>query len=70
MYKNDSENNDVYLVAHVNEKGEVINFPMGGGSSTKPSLKAHTNFKSAKRSQRHFEGSVIVKATGYQSVDK
>lgn len=68
MYKTTSKNNDLFLVANVDENGNVINFPMGGGSSTKPSIKAHDNLASAKRSLRFFPGSVVIKATQFEIV--
>ncbi|RPJ97267.1 hypothetical protein CW357_00960 [Rummeliibacillus sp. TYF005] len=64
-----SKSDEVFLIANINEHGKVINFPMGGGSSTKPSIKAHDNLKSAKRAQRFFKGSVIVKATSFEIVE-
>ena len=70
MYKSTSEANEVYLIANVNSKGEVINFPMGGGSSTRPSIKAHDNLTSAKRAKRFFKNSVIVKATAFEVVEE
>ncbi|MER1998815.1 MAG: hypothetical protein ABS882_03500 [Lysinibacillus sp.] len=69
MFNTTSKNSDVYLVANVDVKGNVINFPMGGGSSTRPSLKAHDNLTSAKRAKNYFKGSVIVKATSFEIVE-
>lgn len=69
MFNTTSKNNDLFLVANVDENGNVINFPMGGGSSTKPSIKAHGNLISAKRSLRFFPGAVIVKATHFEIVE-
>lgn len=59
---------DLYVVAYVNEDGSVRSFPTGGGSSTRPSVKAHESYDSAKRSSRHFRGSVVVRATGFEVV--
>lgn len=70
MLNRSSKNNEVFLVAIINSKGEVINFPMGGGSSTRPSIKAHDNLTSAKRAKRFFPNSVVVKATAFDVVDK
>lgn len=64
-----SKNNDLFVVAYVDGEGHVTGFPMGGGSSTKPSIKAHDNYKSAKRSSRFFPGSVVVKAKTFQLVN-
>ena len=68
MLDTKSTNNDLYIVAYVDEDGNVLNFPMGGGSSTKASVKAHDTLAKAKRSQRFFKGSVIVKATSFELV--
>ncbi|TQR28347.1 hypothetical protein C7Y47_22160 [Lysinibacillus sphaericus] len=69
MLDTKSANSDLYIVANVDENGNVINFPMGGGSSTKASVKAHDTLTKAKRSQRFFKGSVIVKATAFEIVE-
>lgn len=68
MLKSNSKSNEVYLIANLDKEGKVINYPMGGGSSTKPSIKAHDNLTSAKRSLRFFEGASIIKVTGYETV--
>ena len=70
MLNCNSKTNEVFLVANVNSEGEVINFPMGGGSSARPSIKAHDNLTSAKRAKRFFPNSVVVKATAFEVVDK
>lgn len=69
MYKTTSKSNDLYLVANVDDDGNVINYPMGGGSSTKSSIKAFDNLTSAKKSLRFFPGSKIVKVTGFEKVE-
>ncbi|PAE24038.1 hypothetical protein [Bacillus sp. 7894-2] len=58
---------ELYVLAYVNEKGEVTGFPTGGGSSTQPRIKAYDNLASAKRGKRHHTG-VIVKVTGMEVV--
>ena len=68
MYNNNSKSDEVYLIANLDEQGNIINCPMGGGSSTKPSIKAHDNLTSAKRSLRFFKGATIIKLTGYEIV--
>jgi hypothetical protein len=70
MYQHSSENADLYVLAYLNDDGEVVGYPMGGGSSTKPSIKAHTNLKSAQRSQRHFPKSRILKATEFEIIEE
>ncbi|AMQ66727.1 type IIA topoisomerase [Bacillus phage Mgbh1] len=59
---------ELYVVADVDADGNVTGFPKGGGSSTKPSVKAHDNYTSAKRSARYFTGSVVVRTTGFEIV--
>lgn len=68
MLDTKSKNSDLFIVANIDEKGNVVNFPMGGGSSTKSSVKAHYTLAKAKRSQRFFKGSVIVKVTAFEVV--
>jgi hypothetical protein len=69
MYNTKAESDELYIVAYVDEKGKVIGFPMGGGSSTKPSVKAHINQKSAERSAKFFSGAKVVRVTGYEVVE-
>jgi len=69
MFNTTSKSDTLYLIANIDEHGNVINFPMGGGSSTRPTIKAHDNLTSAKRSLRHFKGAVIVRATGFRVFD-
>lgn len=59
---------ELYVLATVDEKGEVTGFPKGGGSSTTPRLKAYDSLASARRGKRHHEGS-IVKITGMEVVE-
>jgi hypothetical protein len=68
VYKSSSESNELFIVANVDEQGNVVNFPMGGGSSTKPSVKAHISQKSAERSRKFFPSSKVVKVTGFEVV--
>lgn len=70
MLNENTNTNELYIVAYVNEKGNVTGFPKGGGSSTKPSIKAHDNYKSAKRSSRFFPSSKVVKASVFEVVDE
>jgi hypothetical protein len=70
MYKTNSESNDLFIVANVDEQDNVVNFPMGGGSSTKPSVKAHITQKSAERSRKFFPDSKVVKVTGFEVVSE
>ncbi|WP_079516549.1 hypothetical protein [Rossellomorea marisflavi] len=59
---------ELYVLASVNEKGEVIGFPKGGGSSTSPRIKAYDSLSSAKRGGRGHAG-VIVKVTKMEVVE-
>jgi hypothetical protein len=59
---------ELYVLATVNDKGEVIGFPKGGGSSTTPRLKAYDSLASARRGKRHHAGR-IVKITGMEVVE-
>lgn len=68
LFKTKSETDELYIVAYVDEKGKVTGFPMGGGSSTRPSIKAHEKYSSAQRSSKHFPGSVVVKAKEFEIV--
>lgn len=67
-YRQVSDSNELFVVAYVNDSGEVTGFPMGGGSSTKPSIKAHEKLSSAKRSSKYFSGSKVVKVTSFEIV--
>jgi hypothetical protein len=69
MYNTRTESDELYIVAYVDVNGNVTGFPKGGGSSTKPSIKAHDSYASAKRSARHFAGSKVVRVTGYEVVE-
>lgn len=60
--------NDIYVVAYVDENDTITGFPKGGGSSTKPSIKAHDKLSSAKRAARFFPGSSVVRATSFEIV--
>jgi hypothetical protein len=70
MYKSSSESNDLFIVANVDEHGNVVSFPMGGGSSTKPSVKAHVSQKSAERSRKFFPNSKVVKVTRFEVISE
>jgi hypothetical protein len=60
--------NELYVLATVNEKGEVTGFPKGGGSSTQPRIKAYDSLTSARRGKRGHAG-VIVKVTKMEVVE-
>lgn len=64
-----SNTNELFILANVDENGQIIDFPMGGGSSTKPSLKVHDNLKSARRARGFFKNTTIIKMTAYEIVD-
>lgn len=59
---------ELYVLANVDEDGNITGFPKGGGSSTSPRIKAYESLASAKRGVRHHAG-VIVKVTGFEVVD-
>ncbi|WP_342480439.1 hypothetical protein NST07_25840 [Paenibacillus sp. FSL L8-0340] len=50
---------ELYVLAHVDVDGNVTGYPKGGGSSTKPSIKAHDSLSSAKRSRAHCGGTIM-----------
>jgi len=52
-------NADLFVLANVNENGEVTGFPKGGGSSTKPRIKAYDSFAAARRGQRLHAGVIV-----------
>lgn len=43
-------NHDLYIIANLDEKGVVMSYPTGGGSSSKPFIRAFEKLDSAKRS--------------------
>lgn len=59
---------DLYVLATVDSKGNIVSYPQGGGSSTKPRIKAHDNLDSAKRSRRYNSGT-IIKVTDVEIVE-
>ncbi|OMC96229.1 hypothetical protein MKX34_23995 [Paenibacillus sp. FSL R5-0636] len=50
---------ELYVLAHVDSNGNVTGYPKGGGSSAKPSIKAHDSLSSAKRSRGHCGGTIM-----------
>ena len=66
--KKDSKSTDLYILAYV-EGNEVIGFPLGGGSSTNPSLKSYDNLTAARRGKKYFPRSTIVKAVKYEVIE-
>lgn len=59
---------ELYVLANINEKGEVIGFPKGGGSSTQPRIKAYDSLTSARRGSRYHDG-VILRVTKMEVVE-
>lgn len=41
---------ELFIVANLNDEGEVVGFPLGGGSSAKGVVRAFTEVASAQRS--------------------
>ena len=70
MYNVNSNSREVYIVANVDTDGNVDGFPMGGGSSTKPAIKAHPTYGAAKKASRFFPGSVVVKVLTFEVVEE
>jgi len=68
MERKVSESDDLYVVVYDNGEGEIT-FPMGGGSSTRPSIKAHPSYDSALRSSKHFKDSKVAKAIGFKVME-
>ena len=58
---------NLYIVAYVNDDGEVEGFPQGGGSSSPAYIRAWTSLSSARRSAKYFNAQVI-KLTDYDVV--
>lgn len=40
----------LFIIANLNDAGEVVGYPLGGGSSAKGVVRAFTEFTSAQRS--------------------
>ncbi|WP_339811180.1 hypothetical protein MKY63_00825 [Paenibacillus sp. FSL R7-0189] len=59
---------ELYVLAHIDPNGIVTGYPKGGGSSTKPSIKAHDSLSSAKRSRGHC-GGTIMRITAMEPVE-
>jgi len=50
---------ELYVVCMVNESGEVVGFPKGGGSSSPSFIRAFENKASAKRSAKRLNYSPV-----------
>ena len=50
---------ELYVLVTVDENGNVIDYPKGGGSSTAPRIKAYDSLASAKRGAKHHRGKVM-----------
>ena len=59
---------ELYVVVNTDANGNVISYPMGGGSSTKASVKAHPRLSSARRSATYY-GAKVMKVTSGEVVE-
>lgn len=59
---------ELYVLAKVNDDGEIVSYPEGGGSSTQPRIKAYKSLASARRGKRHHAG-VIVRVVDAEVVE-
>jgi hypothetical protein len=50
---------ELYVLANVDDKGNVVSYPKGGGSSTQPRIKTYDSLASAKRGKRHHNGKIM-----------
>lgn len=58
----------IYVLVDVNDEGEIVGLPKGGGSSAAPRIKAYDSLASAKRGQWHHAGR-IAKVLGLELID-
>lgn len=59
---------ELYVLANVDDLGNIVNIPKGGGSSTEKRVKAYDSIESARRGTRHHAGT-IVKVTDVEVVE-
>lgn len=59
---------ELYVLATVDDDGNIVGYPQGGGSSTPKRVKAYDSLASAKRGSRRHEG-VIVKVTSVEIIE-
>lgn len=55
---------DLYVVVNTDDEGNIIGYPMGGGTSTKASIKAHPKLSSARRSASYYAANVMKITSG------
>lgn len=60
---------ELYVLASVDEDGNIVGYPKGGGSSTAPRVKAYDSLTSARRGASRHDG-VIVKVTEVEIVEE
>ena len=65
---------ELYIIAYVDEAGNIISYAKGGGSSTKSYIRAWESLESAQRSQRtitHVDGKKpqILQVSDYEVVE-
>lgn len=55
---------ELYVVVNTDSDGNIVGYPMGGGSSTKASVKAHVNLSSARRSATYYGAKIMKVSSG------
>ena len=55
---------ELYVVVNTDFDGNIVGYPTGGRSSTKPCVKAHMKLSSARRSAKYFNAKVMKVITG------
>lgn len=68
MSENVSQIVELYVLAYVDDNGNITGYPKGGGSSTPSSIRTYEPIGSARRGRR-FIGGNIVRVTGVEVVE-
>ena len=65
---------ELYVVATVNDVGEVVGYPKGGGSSSPSFIRAFETVTSAKRSASRLnfapESAKVIRVTAYEIIEE